>query len=153
MKLLRKFLVGALMILSSHANASSDCAARQRANVVSLQPALVGLRLDAPTRQLLRSGARRLVLTVHAYQPGTDGLGLVASLRSGAGKALELSHFAVFPNVAFGADQPEREQRFGLPRLPAASLSHKSVCIEVKFAGDDAGGSALVSLDFEESPH
>jgi hypothetical protein len=152
MRSITTLVIGAMVALTENSIAEIDLAASSRVQVVSPQPALVCTRLDGPARRELQSGQSRLVLTVYAYQPSKDGVGLVASLPTGDGNVEELSRFAIFPNQTYDAAQPGRRQRFGLPRLPASALRGKSVCVEVKFSPDETGGQATMALNVEVSP-
>lgn len=112
---------------------------------------------DPPTALALRQGDRRLVVVVHAFQPGEPPLGRFVVSLVGAANAepLELTRFAVHPLRAFSAREPGRQQRFPISLEEQASMIEggRPVCIEVAFdaaAGAVKGATADVGIELAD---
>src|SRR5271170_8478565 len=73
-------------------------------------PARLCLTPDPPTLRELRQGDRRVVVVVHAFQPGEPPLGrFVVSLVGPANsEPVEVTRFAIFPLRAFSAAERAR---------------------------------------------
>jgi hypothetical protein len=120
-------------------------------------PARLCLTLDPPAMRELRRGDRRLIVVVHAFQPGEPPLGrfVVSLVGSANSKPVEVTRFAVHPLGAFSAEERVRQQRFLVSLEGQASMieDNRPVCVEVAFdapAGAVKGAMAEVGVELAD---
>lgn len=120
-------------------------------------PARLCLNADPPTMRELRQGDRRLVVVVHAFEPGEPPLGrFVISLVGAANsEPVEVTRVAVHPLRAFSAGERARQQRFLVSLEGQASMIEDSrpVCVQVAFdapAGAVKGAMADVGIELAD---
>lgn len=111
-------------------------------------------KIDEETLRALRTGRRRLIITVNAYDPPTSGAAiLVVNLLTAKGmKSKEIDRFGVFPNAAFRASEGVEPKRFEFSLAHVAPLLEDSeIHLEIGFdssQGQFRGGMAEISVKF-----
>ena len=93
------------------------------------------------------AGRFRIVITIAAYTPASDGSVVeivVRTMRRYCGAGREIGRFSIFPNEAFSASEPDKAQSFGL-ELPQDALvgSPSTVSVSLEIARGKGMGARV----------
>jgi hypothetical protein len=111
-------------------------------------------KCDAETIRLLRSGKRRLNVSVHSYEPPTSGPAIfaVSCLSDDRKKSKVVDHFSIFPNSRFQETENKPTQQFQINLGDCVKTGRESqISLEVGFDPSkvkSTSGSAEVSFKF-----
>ena len=103
---------------------------------------------EAATLAALKSGAKRLAVTVRSYRPaaGASGAIVVFLVAADGTHRREVARFALHPPRGFGADSEPRRFMVPLERHVATLQQGEPLCVEV---GLGAAGKADAAADIE----
>lgn len=131
-------------------------ATADKMEIRSAKPVRWSEKCDAATLRALKTGRRRLVIVVNAYEPPKSGdRTFVVNLMTGNGKKRrEIRRFTIFPDSAFQVSDGAKPQRFQVSlKDHVDSLEDSKIDLEVGFdakKGKRDGGRAEIEIEFAD---